>query len=111
MYSASFSPDSPFFLGIGTSTGVRVWDTSELATVRRSYLQYNPGATLPHENDDVDDDDDLEEVIPPGQGPNASVIKEEKKKMKEEEKKKKVTKKPAVKLPVKGKKRFAKTKF
>lgn len=114
VYSASFSPDSPFLLGIGTSTGVRVWDTSELATVRRAYLQYNPGAVLPHSEEEVDDDDDLEEIVPPGQGPKASMAKEERKKMKEEEKaekKKALGKKPVVRMPVKGKKRFAKSKF
>lgn len=112
-------------LGIGTSTGVRVWDTSELSTVRNAYLQFNPGATLPEikeseekgdgdDDDDDDDDDELCEVMPPGQGPKAAMAKAEKKKMKEEEEKKKkaaAPKKPAIRAPAKGKKRFAKSKF
>eukprot|EP00727_Mastigamoeba_balamuthi_P001053 m51a1_g10945 hypothetical protein (509) ;mRNA; f:190940-192703 len=58
IYSAAFSPESPFLLAIGSGAGVRVWDTLELASVHKAFAPAN--AKPPSGK--------LTEILPPGAG-------------------------------------------
>ena len=115
VFCASFNKENDSLLGFGTSHGVRVWDVSELRSVRTAFssIEHAPSVSSHKKGEEEDEDvvkadkDGLFEVLPPGQS-------------EDEEKKKKKKKNPMDgvlppallrQMPRGHKKRFTKAKF
>jgi hypothetical protein len=121
IFAASFCEDSEYLLALGTSSGVRVWDTSELSAIRRAYLMPQSASAATSDEKQAEATaaaaEELSEIVPPGHGPKAEAAKEEKRRRKAEkmEQKEKAAKAkpqiPAGATSGKKKKRFAKPKF
>ena len=84
IYCAAFNRDNSTLLGFGTSHSVRVWDVSELCTVRSAFAGVHSAAPPPtHDGEPAPvapDSDGLFEVRPPGQEADDSTAKRKKKK-------------------------------
>jgi len=89
VFCASFNKDNDSLLGFGTSHGVRVWDVSELHSVRTAFpnIEHAPMST-PNKKEEGEEEEDavkadkdgLFDIRPPGQTDDDDSSKKKKKK-------------------------------
>jgi len=122
VYCASFNKDNDSLLAFGTSHNVRVWDVSELRSVRSTFsgIEHAPFASTGKkgEGEDADvpkeDKDGLLEIFPPGQNGDDDDGGKKKKKKKAKDPMAGVLPPALLRAMPRGsahKKRFGKTKF